>query len=129
MRGFIPLLTLLVVIPAVVACGGEATATPTLEPTPTSPPAVNVVLPVSSEPSAIGEGPTDAAPPPDSPPQPGGSTGFSQYVFEEVGGEVLTTLVEGPRGEQVRSPISYLELKELYTRGEPPPEELRISAA
>ncbi len=41
---------------------------------------------------------------------------------------MVTTLVEGPRGEQVRSPISYLELKELYTRGEPPPEDLRMSA-
>ncbi len=68
MKRFILVLTLLMVIPAVAACGGEATPTPTLEPTPSAPPAVNVVLPVSSGPSAIAEGPTDAAPPPDSPP-------------------------------------------------------------
>ena len=30
--------------------------------------------------------------------------------------------------EQVRSPLSYLKLKELHNRGEPPPEELRMSA-
>lgn len=89
---------------------------------------MKVVLPVSSEPPAIAEGPTDAAPPPHTPPQIGGSSGFSQYVFEEVGGEVLATLVEGSRGEQVRSPMSYLDLKELHTRGEPAPEELGMSA-
>ncbi len=121
MKGFIPLLAIPVVVLVTAACGGSQTATPI--------PAVEVVLPVSSEPLTIAEGLTDASPPPDSPDQPTGSFGFSQYVFEDVGGEVVTTLVEGPRGEQVRSPISYLELQQLYAQGEPPPEELQMSQA
>ncbi len=128
MKSFIPLLAAPVVLLVAAACGAEATATPTAEPTLASP-AVQVVLPVSSETAAISQGPTDASQPPDSPAQPAGSSGFTQYVFEEVGGDVVTILVEGPRGEQVRVPISYLELKQLQAGGEPPPEELGMSKA
>ena len=38
---------------------------------------------------------TDAAPPAQAPALPGGAIGFSHYVFEQVGGNVVTTLVEG----------------------------------
>ena len=141
MKAFTPLFVPTAVLLVAAACGGSATAmptpvptpTPTETPQPTATPtqaperAITVVLPVPVEPLIIPVGLTDASPPPDAPGRTGGSFGFSQYVFEEVGGEVVTTLVEGPRGEQVRAPISYLELKQLYDQGEPPPEELRMS--
>ena len=41
---------------------------------------------------------------------------------------MITTLVEGPAGEQVRSNLSYLQLKRLYDQGNPPPEELRMTS-
>ncbi len=63
--------------------------------------------------------------------RPSGAYGFSHYFFEEVGGEVITTLVEGPAGEQVRSNLSYLQLKELHDQlnqqGGQPPEELGMT--
>ena len=40
---------------------------------------------------------------------------------------MITTLVEGPAGEQVRSNLSYLQLKQLYDQGDPPPEELGMT--
>ena len=89
-------------------------------------PAIKVVLPGSDEPFIPTEL-SDASPPPDQPDRASGSFGFSHYVFEEVGGEVLTTLVEGPREGQVRSPISYLALKRLYDEGELLPNELQMS--
>ncbi len=57
MKSFIPLLAAPVVLLVAAACGAEATATPTAEPTLASP-AVQVVLPVSSETAAISQGPT-----------------------------------------------------------------------
>ena len=60
---------------------------------------------------------SDAAPPKETPQEPGGSIGFSRYVFERVGDSVLTTLVEGPRDGQVRTPLSYEQLKGLRDEG------------
>ena len=40
---------------------------------------------------------------------------------------MITTLVEGPAGEQVRSNLSYRQLKQLYDQGDSPPEELRMT--
>ncbi len=65
---------------------------------------------------------TDAAPPDAAPQEPGGSVGFSRYVFEKVGDNVLTTLVEGPRDGQVRVPFSYEQLKELREDGGSAPD-------
>ena len=104
------------------ACGGESVASPT----PVAP-AVTVVLPVQPETSTPADGGDAAQPPSSLLTRPGGSIGFSRYFLEELGGEVVATLVEGPRGEQVRSSQSYLGLKQLYDSGEPPPEELRMS--
>ena len=59
-------------------------------------PAVRGVLPGSAgpfSPTVL----TDASAPSEPPDRGSGSFGFSHYVFEQVGGEVLTTLVEGPR--------------------------------
>ncbi|MCH8894226.1 MAG: hypothetical protein IIB32_12070 [Chloroflexi bacterium] len=86
-----------------------------------------MVQPVPSEPvELVGEGDT-ALPQLDSQARPSGAWGFSHLVFEEVGGEVITTLVEGPAGEQVRSNLSYLQLKQLYDQGAPPPSELQMT--
>ena len=100
------------------ACGQQA------EPTPSR---FSVVQAAPSEPaSLVGQGDT-ALPPPDGPARSGGAFGFSHFFFEEIGGEVITTLVEGPLGEQVRSNLSYLQLKQLYEQGGAPPEELRMT--
>ncbi|MCH8901048.1 MAG: hypothetical protein IIC88_02000, partial [Chloroflexi bacterium] len=50
------------------------------------------------------------------PDSPIGSYGFSRYVWTQVNGQVKLTLIEGPRGQQVRCqseelPCSYLDLK------------------
>ena len=74
----------------------------------------------------VGEGDT-ALPQLDSQARPSGAWGFSHLVFEEVGGEVITTLVEGPAGKQVRSNLSYLQLKQLYDQGAPPPSDLQMT--
>ena len=60
---------------------------------------------------------SDASPPVTTPDRPGGAPGFSHYVFEQLEDRVVTTLVEGPRQKQLRIPISYLQLKELYQSG------------
>ena len=101
-----------------VACGQEAQPTPS---------GISVVQPVPSEPVELtGKGDT-ARPKPGSQTRPSGAYGFSHLFFEEVGGEVITTLVEGPAGEQVRSNLSYLQLKQLYDQGAPPPSELQMT--
>ena len=104
------LVALLSLASLVVACG-EA-------PTPTPPAAVVLSAPQQlEEPST----PTlDAAPPQAVPESGAGASGFSHYVFEEVGGQVVTTLVEGPVGEQVRARVSYQQLKIIYEDGRTP---------
>ena len=65
---------------------------------------------------------TDSAPPEAPSGLPGGAHGFSHYVLETVGDQVVTTLVEGPREKQVRVPLSYSQLKELLEGGGPTDE-------
>ena len=60
-----------------------------------------------------------------------GAYGFSRYVYQDQGGEVLPTLIEGPQGRQVRCQeldlaCSYTELQELYDSGAEIPEYLEI---
>lgn len=90
---------------------------------------VTVVLPASSglSDSADSLDVTDASPPGIVPDRPGGAFGFSHYVFEKVGDVVVATLVEGPKEAQVRSSLSYLQLKGLYSQGGPIPKELEMS--
>lgn len=88
----------------------------------------------SAEAAAIVEASTDAALPDVTPDAPVGTYGFSRYVFTEAGGSVLPTLIEGPRGQQVRCqdedlPCSYLDLKELLESGGSIPSELSMSEA
>lgn len=63
---------------------------------------------------------------------PGGAIGYTHFVFERVGDRIVTSLVEGPRGPQVRCqdpalPCSYLDLKELADSGAPVPEQLQMT--
>ncbi len=88
----------------------------------------------SADAAAISEADTDAALPDVEPDGPVGTYGFSRYVWTEADGNVLPTLIEGPRGEQVRCqdedlPCSYLDLKELLDSGDPIPSELSMSEA
>ena len=107
-----------VAVVMLAACGQDSQPTPS---------GISVVQPVPSEPVELtGKGDT-ARPKLNSQSRPSGAYGFSRYFFEEVGGEVITTLVEGPAGEQVRSNLSYLQLKQLHEQGQPPPEELRMT--
>ena len=92
-----------------------------------SPPGFSVVQPVPLEPVELAGVGDTALPQPSSQARPGGAAGFSHFTFEDLGGEVVTTLVEGPAGKQVRSDLSYLQLKQIYDQGLPPPEELRMT--
>ena len=105
---------------ALLALGACSSSIPT-------PSGISVVQPVPSEPVQLsGKGDT-AFPQPDIQSRPGGAYGYSHFFFEEVGGEVITTLVEGPAGEQVRSKFSYKQLQQLYDQGESPPENLGMT--
>ena len=90
---------------------------------------------VASAPAgALPEPEFDSYPPPILPEEPGGAFGYSRYVFSDLDGRVVTTLVEGPRGAQVRCqredlPCSYLDLKALHESGAPVPEALGMSRA
>ena len=109
-----------------LACGGSAEPTPE----PTATPAPRQTPTATPAPVTRSEGGgfrwegvpagTDAAPPAEAPALPGGAIGFSHYVFEQVGGEVVTTLVEGPRIRQVRVPATYTQLKEWAEAGSAP---------
>ena len=102
-----------------VACGKADETAPTATPAaPTATPPAQVSLQFDAgEGQGVPAG-TDAAPPAESPALPGGAFGFSHYVFEKLGDGVVTTLVEGPRGEQFRVPASYLQLKRRYEAGD-----------
>ena len=102
--------------------GNQAPATPVVHP-------YQVVRQVAVTPSAPETPATDAAPPASIPERPQGAFGFSRYVFEDIGGAVMATLVEGPLGEQVRSPLSYLQLREMRREGREPDADLGMSAA
>ena len=75
----------------------------------------------------VSEAVSDAAPPSVVPQYAGGATGFSHFVFESLDGEVITSLVEGPRGKQVRVPLSYQALTAMLASGDDPPAELQMT--
>ena len=73
----------------------------------------------ADEASAFADAADDRSLPPIEPTDPIGSYGFSRYVYNNVDGEVMATLIEVPRGEQTRCQevdldCSYTELKALY---------------
>ena len=57
-----------------------------------------------------------------SPDDPLGAYGFSRYVYQRQGDEIVATLIEGPMGHQVRcqqlaQECSYVELRAIYDAG------------
>ena len=87
--------------------------TPETIPTPTSVPSPSPISAdeFSTRYSIKSISDTDAAPPKTLPDYPGGSPGFSRYVFEQIGDDIVATLVEGPKQNQVRLPYSYNQIK------------------
>lgn len=74
--------------------------------------------------------PNDATPPSVMPTSPCGEMFASHYVFRrDRHGSILLTLVEGPRGPQIRSTLSYQQLKDLKASGAPVPLALRMTRA
>lgn len=74
----------------------------------------------------------DSAVPPHDLEGPAGAPGFTRYVFREVNGEVIPSLVEGPLGNQVRCqdpalPCSFNDLVALAESGDPIPAELELT--
>jgi hypothetical protein len=87
-----------------------------------------------SEADAVPAADSDAGVPIGVASEPGGSPGFSRYVFRQYQDQVIPSLVEGPQGSQLRCqdpelPCSYLELKELSESGTEIPEELGLTPA
>ena len=74
----------------------------------------------------VAEAVSDASPPDRVPAAPGGAIGFSHFVFEQVGDRVVTSLVEGPRDQQVRVPVSFPELVRILESDGPLPAELQM---
>ncbi len=73
----------------------------------------------------------DRSLPPTEPLFPVGAYGFSRYVYQQQGDEIVPTLVEGPQGFQVRcqeldKDCSLVELRALYASGDEPPSYLRM---
>ena len=124
-----------------VSCsdGGSETTQPSssvpanVDTTTTDAPPSTVVLPdYGSQAADLPDAPDDRSLPPVTPAQSIGAYGFSRYVFNQVGDDVLATLIEGPRGYQYRcqgvdQECSYLELKALAESGDPVPEYLGMS--
>ncbi len=110
------------------ACGDEAgeEAPPTEVPsTPTAAASAATTTPTST--ARIAPATNDAARPTDLPALPGGASGFTHFVFERVGEEIVTSLVEGPRDAQVRARLSLPALRDLLASDEPIPEELQMT--
>ncbi len=66
-----------------------------------------------------------------SPHDPLGAYGFSRYVYQRQGDQIVATLIEGPLGHQVRcqqldQECSYLELQAIYDAGGEIPDYLEM---
>lgn len=76
----------------------------------------------------------DSAVPPYELDGPAGAPGFTRYVFREVNGEIIPSLVEGPIGDQIRCqdpalPCSYADLVALAEAGGPIPDALGLTTS
>ena len=75
--------------------------------------------------------PNDRSLPDVSPDEPLGAYGFSRYVYQRQGDEIVATLIEGPVGHQVRcqqliQECSYVELQAIYDTGSEIPDYLEM---
>ncbi|MDK1097761.1 MAG: hypothetical protein QGM47_10995, partial [Actinomycetota bacterium] len=75
--------------------------------------------------------PNDRSLPDVSPDGPVGAYGFSRYVYQRQGDEIVATLIEGPLGHQVRcqqlaQECSYVELQAIYNGGGEIPDYLEM---
>ncbi len=116
--------------PAPVA---ETDAVPVV-PSTTVAPAPATLPDYEAEAAAVAQAPNDASLPDVVPEGSVGSYGFSRYVFQSKGDEVVPTLIEGPLGRQTRCQdleqrCSYTELIELYESGDAIPEYLNMDRA
>lgn len=125
------------------ACGGDGgeEATPDDPPPATDAPApvesdgpdedLFVLPDYSSEIAALPEAADDRSLPNIEVGEPVGAYGFSRYVYQRQGDDVVPTLVEGPQGYQVRCQrldweCSYVELQALYDSGDDLPDYLQM---
>ena len=113
---------------SLLACADAATATP-LSPQPTSTPTPAQPSGSQADWPVVPRADSDAAQPEEVPQQPGGAAGFSHFLFEQVGDQVVTSLVEGPRGPQVRVAYSFPALQQLLAAPEPIPQGLQMDRA
>ncbi len=75
--------------------------------------------------------PNDRSLPDVSPEVPLGAYGFSRYVYQRQGDNIVATLIEGPVGHQVRcqqlaQECSYVELQAIYAAGSEIPDYLEM---
>ena len=75
--------------------------------------------------------PNDRSLPAVSPDRPVGAYGFSRYVYQRQGDDIVATLIEGPVGHQVRcqqlaQECSYVELQAIYDGGGEIPDYLEM---
>ena len=75
--------------------------------------------------------PNDRSLPDVSPDDPLGAYGFSRYVYQRQGDQIVATLIEGPLGHQVRcqqlaQECSYVELQAIYNGGGEIPDYLEM---
>lgn len=108
------------------------TPAPTTTATTAADEAVFVLPDYSADADAFVDAPDDRSLPPVSPDGPTGSYGYSRYVYNQVGDDVIPTLIEGPRGFQHRCQdfeleCSYVELKALLDSGAEVPDYLGMT--
>ena len=116
---------------ALAAACGDAAVEPTapVEAPPAVAPTSSPATPIPAATSTvrIAPVPSDAAQPSELPALPGGASGFTHFVFERVGDQIITSLVEGPRGSQLRIPLSLSDLRDLLASEAPIPDELEMT--
>ena len=76
--------------------------------------------------------PNDRSLPDISPEGPVGAYGYSRYVYQRQGDQIVATLIEGPLGHQVRcqqlaQECSYVELQAIYDAGGEIPDYLEMN--
>ena len=91
-----------------------------------------VVLPdYAAQVAELPSPPDDRSLPDVSPDGPVGAYGYSRYVYQRQGDEIVATLIEGPMGHQVRCQLlaqecSYVELQAIYDSGREIPDYLEM---